>query len=145
MVHIPYKAVAQALQDLLANQIDVIFDNQSSVAPFVKGNRVRALAVTGPKRSQVFPDLPTISEAGVKGYAITTWTGMIAPAGLARPIVAKLNAEIARACTAPTVKTALDNQGATCETGSPEQFAQFVKKEQVKWGDIVKKSGAKID
>ena len=145
MVHVPYKAVAQALQDLLANQIDVIFDNQSSVAPFITSNRVRALAVTGPTRSQVFPDLPTISEAGVKGYAITTWTAMIAPAGLPRPIVMKLNAEIARACTSPKVKTALDSQGATCATGSPEQFAQFVKKEQVKWGDIVRKSGAKID
>ncbi|HYC46498.1 MAG TPA: tripartite tricarboxylate transporter substrate binding protein [Burkholderiales bacterium] len=145
MVHVPYKAIAQGLQDLIAGQIDVIFDNQSSIAPFVNTNRVRALAVTGPARSAVFPDLPTMSEAGVKGYVITTWTAMIAPAGLPRPIVLKLNQEIARACASPKVKAALDSQGATCATGTPEQFAQFVKREQVKWGDIVRKSGAKID
>ena len=145
MMHVPYKAVSQALNDLIANQIDLIFDNQSSLAPFVTGGRVRALAVTGPRRSTVFPDLPTLNEAGVKGYEITTWTAMIAPKGLPRPIVTKLNAEIQRACAVPKIQASLSVQGATCATGSPEQFAQFVKKERVKWGDIVRKSGAKID
>ena len=145
MMHVPYKAVSQALNDLIANQIDVIFDNQSSIAPFVTGGRVRALAVTGPRRSTVFPDLPTLNEAGVKGYEITTWTAMIAPKGLPRPIMMKLNAEIQRACAVPKIQASLSVQGATCATGSPEQFAQFVKKERVKWGDIVRKSGAKID
>lgn len=145
MVHVPYKAVSQALNDLIANQIDVIFDNQSSIAPFVTGGRVRALAVTGPRRSTAFPDLPTLNEAGVKGYEITTWTAMIAPKGLPRPIMMKLNAEIQRACAVPKIQASLSVQGATCATGSPEQFAQFVKKERVKWGDIVRKSGAKVD
>jgi tripartite-type tricarboxylate transporter receptor subunit TctC len=145
MVHVPYKAVSQALNDMIGGQIDIIFDNQSSVAPFVTSNRVRALAVTGPKRSQTLPDLPTLSEAGVKGYEITTWTAMIAPKGLPRPIVNKLNAEIQRACTNPKLVTALAAQGASCVAGTPEQFAQFVSKERVKWGEIVKKSGAKID
>src|SRR5688500_4968238 len=76
IVHVPYKAVSQALNDMISGQIDLIFDNQSSIAPFVTSNRVRALAVTGPKRSQTLPDLPTLSEAGVKGYEITTWTAM---------------------------------------------------------------------
>lgn len=84
-------------------------------------------------------------EAGLRGYEITTWTAMIAPAGLPKALVTKLNAEVQRACTAPKVQAALATQGAVCATGSPEQFAQFVKKEQVKWGDIVRKSGAKID
>ena len=145
MVHVPYKGVAQALTDLIAGQIDVIFDNQSSIAPFVSSARVRALAVTGPIRSTVFPELPTLNEAGVRGYEITTWTAMIGPAGLPRPIVAKLNMEMQRACAAPKVQAALASQGAVCATGSPEQFAQFVKKERAKWGDIVKRSGAKID
>ena len=145
MVHVPYKAVAQALTELIAGQLDVIFDNQSSIAPFVSSGRVRGLAVTGPVRSTVFPDLPTLNEAGVRGYQITTWTAMIGPAGLPKPIVDKLNAEIRRACTAPKVQTTLAAQGAVCATGSPEQFAQFVKAERVKWGDIVKRSGAKID
>lgn len=145
IVHVPYKAVSQALNDMIGGQIDLIFDNQSSIAPFVTSNRVRALAVTGPKRSGTLPDLPTLSEAGVKGYEITTWTAMIAPKGLPQAIVKKLNAEIQRACTSPKVLQALNAQGASCATGSPEQFAQFVKKERAKWGDIVKKSGAKID
>lgn len=145
MVHVPYKAVSQALNDMIAGQIDVIFDNQSSIAPFVTAKRLRALAVTGPTRSNAFPDLPTLNEAGVRGYEITTWTAMIAPKGLPRPIVAKLNAEMQRACASPRVQPSLTVQGASCATGSPEQFAQFVRKERVKWGDIVKKSGAKID
>ena len=145
IVHVPYKAVSQALNDMISGQIDVIFDNQSSIAPFVTSNRVRALAVTGPKRSQTLPDLPTLSEAGVKGYEITTWTAMIAPKGLPQPIVKKLNAEIQRACTSPRLVTALTAQGASCVASTPEQFAQFVRQERVKWGDIVKKSGAKID
>ena len=145
IVHVPYKAVSQALNDMISGQIDVIFDNQSSIAPFVTSNRVRALAVTGPKRSQTLPDLPTLSEAGVKGYEITTWTAMIAPKGLPQPIVKKLNAEIQRACTNPKLVVALTAQGASCVASTPEQFAQFVRQERVKWGDIVKKSGAKID
>ena len=145
IVHVPYKAVSQALTDMIGGQIDVIFDNQSSIAPFVTSNRVRALAVTGPTRSQTLPDLPTLNEAGVKGYEITTWTAMIAPKGLPQPIVKKLNAEIQRACTNPKLLAALTAQGASCVASTPEQFAQFVKKERVKWGEIVKKSGAKID
>ena len=145
IVHVPYKAIVQALADLMAGQVDVIFDNQSSIAPFVGAGKVRALAVTGPTRSTAFPDLPTMSEAGVPGYVITTWAAMMAPAGVPKPIVAKLNQEMARACSAPKVKAALAFQGATCIASSPEQFAQFVKSEQVKWGDIVRKSGAKID
>ena len=145
IVHVPYKAVSQALNDMIGGQIDLIFDNQSSIAPFVTSNRVRALAVTGPKRSQTLPNLPTLSEAGVKGYEITTWTAMIGPKGLPRPIVDKLNAEIQRACTNPKLVAALTTQGASCAASTPEQFAQFVKQERVKWGDIVRKSGAKID
>jgi tripartite-type tricarboxylate transporter receptor subunit TctC len=145
MVHVPYKAVAQALNDMIAGQIDLIFDNQSSIAPFVTSGRVRALGVTGPRRSTALPDLPTLNEAGVKGYEITTWAAMIGPKGLPKAIVTKLNAEMQRACVTPKVQAALAVQGATCAGGSPEQFAQFVKKERVKWGDIVKRSGAKID
>jgi tripartite-type tricarboxylate transporter receptor subunit TctC len=145
IVHVPYKAVSQALNDMISGQIDLIFDNQSSIAPFVTSKRVRALAVTGLTRSSAFPDLPTLDEAGVRGYEITTWTAMIAPKGLPKPVVSKLNAEILRACASPRVQAPLTVQGASCATGSPEQFAQFVRKERVKWGDIVKKSGAKID
>ena len=86
-----------------------------------------------------------MAQAGVPGYEITTWTAMIAPAGLPKALVARLNAEMQRACTVPKIQATLATQGATCVAGSPEQFAAFVKKEQKKWGDIVRKSGAKID
>ena len=145
MVHVPYKGVGQGLSDLISGQVDLIFDNQSSIAPHVSAGRVRALAVTGPTRSTVFPDLPTMNEAGVTGYVITTWTAMMGPAGLPRAIVNKLNAEIQRACASPRVQATLASQGAVCAGGSPEQFVQFVRKERVKWGDIVRKSGAKVD
>ena len=145
ILHVPYKAVAQALTDLMSGQLDLIFDNQSSIAPHISSGRFRGLAVTGPTRSNVFPDLPTMAEAGLPGYVITTWTAMIAPAGLPKPLVTRLNAEIAKACTSQALQAKLATQGAVCSTSSPEQFARFVKKEQAKWGDIVKRSGAKID
>jgi tripartite-type tricarboxylate transporter receptor subunit TctC len=145
IVHVPYKAIPQALNEMIAGQMDLVFDNQVSIAPFVTSGRVRGLAVTGPKRSTALPELPTMKEAGVPGYEITTWSGMIAPKGLPRPIVMKLNAEIQRACTSARVQASFAVQGSSCAAGSPEEFAQFVKTERVKWGDIVRKSGAKID
>ena len=145
ILHVPYKAVAQALTDLMSGQLDLIFDNQSSIAPHISAGRFRGLAVTGPARSNVFPDLPTMGEAGLPGYVITTWTAMIAPAGLPKPIVTRLNSEIQKACTSQALQAKLATQGAVCSTSTPEQFAQFVKKEQAKWGDIVRRSGAKID
>jgi len=145
IVHVPYKAVSQALTDLIAGQIDLIFDVQSTITPFAHAAKVRPLAVTGGVRSTVFPDVPTMSEAGVRGYEITTWSGMMGPAGLSRALVTKLNAEMQRACLSPKLQAALASQGSVCATGSPEQFVQFVKTERVKWGDIVKRSGAKID
>jgi len=145
MTHIPYKAVSQALNDMVAGQIDLIFDNQSSIVPLINANRVRALAMTGPTRSKALPDLPTLHEAGVRGYEITTWTAMIGPVGLPKAIVTRLNAEIRKACSSPKLLATLAAMGATCVGSTPEEFAQFVKKERAKWGDIVKRSNAKID
>jgi tripartite-type tricarboxylate transporter receptor subunit TctC len=145
IVHVPYKAVSQALTELIAGQIDLIFDNQLSIVNFIQAGKVRPLAVTGPKRSPVFPDLPTMSEAGVRGYEITTWSAMIGPAKMPKAIVAKLNAEIQKACASPRLLATLAAQGGACAPGSPEQFTQFVKKERMKWGEIVKRSGARID
>jgi tripartite-type tricarboxylate transporter receptor subunit TctC len=145
MVHVPYKAVSQALTELMAGQVDLIFDNQLSIVNFIQAGKVRPLAVTGPKRSPVFPDLPTMSEAGVRGYEITTWSAMIGPAKMPKAIVAKLNAEIQKACASPRLLATLAAQGGSCAPGSPEQFTQFVKMERMKWGEIVKRSGARID
>jgi len=145
IVHVPYKAVSQGLTELIAGQIDLIFDNQLSILTFIHAGKVRPLAVTGPRRSPVLPDLQTLSEAGLRGYDITTWAAMIGPAGMPKAIVAKLNAEIQKACASPRLQATLAAQGGVCVPGSPEQFTQFVRKERVKWGEIVERSGAKID
>lgn len=143
MLHVPYKAVQQGITELIAGQVDVIFDNQPSIGPHVQAGRVRGLATTGPKRSIVFTDLPTIAEAGVPGYDITTWTGMIAPKGLPKAVLVRLNDGIAAACA--TLRAKLEATGQECATKSPEEFARFVKAEERKWGDIVRRSGAKVD
>jgi tripartite-type tricarboxylate transporter receptor subunit TctC len=145
MVHVPYKAVQQALTELIAGQVDLIFENQPSIAPYVKSGRVRGLAVTGPARSAIFPELPTMHEAGVTGYEITTWTGMMAPKGLPKEIITRLNAEIAKACASPAFQAKVAATGSVCATGSVEDFVAFTKRERVKWGDIVRRSNAKID
>ena len=145
ITHIPYKAVQQALTEIIAGQVDFIFDNQPSVAPYIKGNRLRALAVTGPGRSTIFPDLPTMQEAGLPDYEITTWTGMMAPAGVPKPIIARLNAEIRKACESPGFQARVAVTGSACATGSTDEFIAFTRRERVKWGDIVRRSGAKID
>jgi tripartite-type tricarboxylate transporter receptor subunit TctC len=145
MVHVPYKAVQQALTELIAGQVDFIFENQQSIATYVKSGRVRGLAVTGPARSAIFPELPTMHEAGVTGYEITTWTGMMAPKGLPKEIITRLNAEIAKACASPAFQAKVAATGSVCATGSVEDFVAFTKRERVKWGDIVRRSNAKID
>ncbi len=145
IAHVPYKAVQQAFTELIAGQIDLIFDNQPSIAPYVKAGRVRGLAVTGPARSALFPELPTLHEAGIPGYEIATWTGMMAPKGLPKSIVARLNAEIAKVCSAPAFQAKIAATGSICATGSTEEFVAFTKRERIKWGDIVRRSNAKID
>ena len=145
MVHVPYKAVQQALTEIIAGQVDFIFDNQPSIAPYAKAGRVRGLAVTGPARSGIFPELPTMNEAGVTGYEITTWTGMMAPKGVPKEIITQLNAEIAKVCASPAYQAKIAATGSVCATGSVEDFVAFTKRERVKWGDIVRRSNAKID
>jgi len=123
----------------------VVFDNLASMLPHVRAGRVRALGVTSVKRSPAIPELPTISEAGVLGFEITTWSGVIVPAGVPNAIVAKLNTEINKALASTRVKELLAGNGYELVGGTPEQFAEFVKKEIAKWADVVKRTGAKVD
>jgi tripartite-type tricarboxylate transporter receptor subunit TctC len=145
MLHVPYKSIAQALTELIAGQVDLVFDNLTSTAPHVKAGRLRGIAVTGPARTPILPDLPTVAEAGVPGYEVTTWGGFIAPAHLPRPILTRLTTDINKACAMQSVKDRLAAVGNQCVGGSPQEFAEFVGKERVKWADVVKKAGAKID
>jgi tripartite-type tricarboxylate transporter receptor subunit TctC len=145
MLHVPYKSIAQALTELIAGQVDLVFDNLTSTAPHVKAGRLRGIAVTGPARAPILPDLPTIAEAGVPGYEVTTWGGFIAPAGLPRQILARLNADINKACMLPSVKDRLSAVGNQCVGGSAQEFAAFIASESVKWAGVAKKAGAKMD
>ncbi len=145
IVHVPYKGSPQGLQDLMAGQVQLMFDNLTSSSPHVKSGKLRGLGVSGPRRSPVFPDMPTIAEAGVPGYETTAWGGLVLPVGTPREIVAKLNAEVNRALQSPQLKERYAAIDAEPVGGSIAEFAEFVKKESAKWGDVVRKSGAKLD
>ena len=145
MQHVPYRGSAPALTDLMGGQTQVMFDNMPSSIPFVREGKLRALAVTTARRSPALPDVPTIAEAGVPGFDATSWFGLLAPAGTPVPVIARLNASILKALADPEVKKKLVEQGAEPSGETPEQFAAFIKAETAKWGEVVKRSGAKID
>ena len=145
IVHVPYRGSPQGLQDLMAGQVQLMFDNLTSSSPHVKAGKLRGLGVSGPRRSPVFPDMPTIAEAGVPGYETTAWGGLVVPAGTARAIIVRLNTEVNRALQSPMLKERYAAIDAEPVGGTIEEFAAFVKKESQKWGEVVKKSGAKLD
>jgi tripartite-type tricarboxylate transporter receptor subunit TctC len=145
MVHVPYKAAQQATAEMIAGQVHLMCDNFSSIFPHVKAGRVRGLGVTTLKRSPALPDLPTLDEAGVPGFELTVWGGVVVPVRVPKPIVAKLNAEINKALAAPALREKFSAMGYTLVGGTPEQFDTFVKKEIAKWADVIKRSGAKVD
>jgi tripartite-type tricarboxylate transporter receptor subunit TctC len=145
MVHVPYKAIQQAITEVIGGRVQLTFDNLASMGPHVRAGRVRALGVTSLKRSPAFPELPTISEAGVPGFEVTTWSGVIVPAGVAKGIVARLNAEINKALASTTMKDTIAAMGYELVGGTPEQFTAHVRKEIAKWADVVRRTGAKVD
>ena len=145
MVHVPYKGSAPAVTDLLGNQIGIMFDNMPSAIQHVRSCKLVPLAVTTAKRSPELPNVPTIAEAGVPGYEATSWFGMFAPAGTPAPVLAKLNAAIVKVLAQPDVKKKINEQGAEVYSETPEQFAAFIQAESVKWGKVVKESGASLD
>ncbi|MDX3904567.1 MAG: tripartite tricarboxylate transporter substrate binding protein [Pigmentiphaga sp.] len=143
MQHIPYKGSLPALTDVMGGQADLAFDSMVVALPLVKAGKLRALAVTGPERSAAAPDVPAIAET-VPGYAMTSWIGVFAPAGTPRPIVDRLQREIAKAMTDPKVKDQLVSQAADPVGSTPDEFARFVREETRKWAPIVKASGASV-
>lgn len=141
MTHIPYKGAGPAAIDVIAGQIPIYFMNALQAVPHMKSGRLRALGVTSDKRFPGLPAVPTIAEAGVPGYAMTNWYGMLAPAGTPRASVTKLHTEVARILNLPELKERLSSEGAEVVASTPEQFAAFLKNEMAVAAKIVKASG----
>ena len=145
MQHIPYKGRAQAVPDLLGGRIEMIFDNMPSALPLVRANEVRAIAVTSASRSAAAPSIPTISESGLPGFEATSWFALYGPAGMARDMQMRINAEVHRVMAMPDVREKLSTLGLEVAPGTPEQLAAFTQAETAKWAKVVKESGAKPD
>ena len=144
IVHVPYKGGAMAINDLIAGHVQMMWESVNSIGPHVRSGRVRAIAIGSPQRSSGFPDIPTIAET-VPGYEATTWSGVIAPAGLPRPVVDKLNAAVNAAIRSPLFKERFEANGDESGGGTPEEFAELIRKDSLRWADVVKRSGARID
>ncbi len=146
MVHIPYKSSAPAVADLLAGRLHLMFDNLASATPNIKAGKVRALAVTTAKRSEMQPELPTLDESGLKGFDMSTWWGVMAPARVPADIVARLSAELQKALEAPDVRERLRSLGSDASSvRTPEAFTAFVDAERQLYAKLVRISGAKPD
>jgi tripartite-type tricarboxylate transporter receptor subunit TctC len=145
IVHVPYKGSAQAINDLISGNIQVMFDNVPSIGPHVKSGRVRGLGVSSPRRAATFPDVPTIAEAGVPGYETNSWGGIIGPARLPKEIILKLQQEIKKALAAPAVAERYRQLDTEPDGGTPAEFLELVRQETPKWAEVVKRSGTKLD
>jgi tripartite-type tricarboxylate transporter receptor subunit TctC len=146
MVHLPYRGSPPAVADLIAGNVDIMFDNIPSSINFIKAGRLKALAVTGAKRSPALPDLPTVAEAAnLPGYEATSWFGILVPANTPPDLVKLINTEVVRAINSPAVRERYAAMGAEPVGNSPEQFANFIKSEIAKWTRVVKASGAMVD
>jgi len=145
VVHVPHKGSAEARTDVIAGNVQMMFDAITTMAPLVQAGKVRAIATSGNTRSSIMPDVPTLNEAGVPGYDAVIWLGMMAPAGTPKAIIDALNAAIQKIVSAPDVKEAWAKQGAVPMHMSPEVFGKFMQEDIQKWARVVKISGARVD
>ena len=146
LTHIPYKGTSQIAQDLLAGTIPLSFESSlTTTLPNVKSGKLKVIAVTSAQRSRALPNVPTVAEQGVAGFDVVTWFGLIAPASTPRDIVSKLaDAWKTGAATAPAL-TAFENIGADIKVNTPQQFAEFIRAENARWGSLIQKLGIKLD
>ena len=145
IVHVPYKGGAPAIADLIAGHVELMFESTNSIAPHVRAGRVRALAVTGARRAHSLPEVPTMIETGVPGYEVTAWSGVIAPAGLPRPVLERLNAAVNAAINEPATRERLAEMGSESGGGTPEDYAALIRRDSAKWAEVIRRSGARID
>ena len=145
LLHIPYKGSSGARTDVLGGQVDMMFDAVPTMAEFIRGGKVKALATTGKTRSEVLPNVPTVAESGVPGYEAVIWLGLLAPKGTPPAIIARLNEEVGKFASDPQVVQAWAKQGTTPMKMTPAAFSKFMQDDITKWAHVVKVSGAKAD
>jgi tripartite-type tricarboxylate transporter receptor subunit TctC len=145
VTHVPYKGSAPAVTDLIAGQVQLMFDNTPNVLPHVKAGKLKALAVSSKKRSVLAPEVPTVDEAGVPGYDVTVWFGILAPAGTPKEIVQRLNAEMVKVMRTPEVMDRFQKAGVDTVASSPEEFGTFLKGEVSRWAKVVQDANIKAD
>ena len=145
MTHVPFKGVAPSVLAVIAGEIDLTFASIAAVLPQVKAQRLRALAVSTPRRSQIVPELPTIAEAGVPGYEVTTWFALFGPAALPKDIIARLNAEVTRILALPDVRERLYDSGAEPGSLTADELGAFVRADAARWAKVIKAAGIKGD
>jgi len=145
LVHVPYKGGAPAITDAIAGQVSMTFSNQPTALPHVKSGKLRGIAVTSIKRSSAAPELPTIDESGLKGFDVSSWVGVNAPANLPREIVTRVNAEIVKGMNAPAGRERLNQLAFDPVLSTPDQYAAHIKSEVAKWAQVAKTAGAKLD
>jgi tripartite-type tricarboxylate transporter receptor subunit TctC len=145
MTHVPYKGGPQVLTDLASGQIQIAVLSLAASNAMIKAGKARLIAVTGTSRLSSYPDIPTVSEAGIPGFEAGFWVGMLAPAGTARTIIAKLRGEIQKALKQPDLVQRLQSSGVDPVGGTPEQFARVIDAEQKKWGDVIRLRDIRAD
>lgn len=145
LTHVPYKGSPQAVADLVAGNVQLGIPTMPAALPFIKSGRVKVLAVSTAKRASNLPEVPSLNEAGVKGYDAVLWTGILAPTGTPGDVIKRLNEEIAKVLALKDVQDALDRQGAETQSSTPAQFSAFIKAEHAKWAKVVKEAGIRIE
>jgi tripartite-type tricarboxylate transporter receptor subunit TctC len=141
IVHVPYKGGGPAMVDLLSGNINLIIATAASAVPHIKSGKIKAIAVSTAKRSGLVPDLPTISEAGLKGFEANNWYGILVPAGTPRPIIDRLNKEVVAVLNLPDVKEFLFKQGLDTAPSTPDEFGAYIRSEKAQWEKVIKAAG----
>lgn len=143
--HIPYKGGAPAITDLLAGRVQIMFEGMNSMAPHVKAGKLKGIALTSDKRISAFPDMPTMAESGLQGFDISVWQGMVAPAGLPRAVLDRVNAAVNRAVSTPGFASRMLELGNVPAGGTPEEFAALIRRDSTRWGEVIRKAGIKAN
>ena len=145
MLHVPYRGSGPAVIDVGAGRVDIMFDAVPSLLALIQAGKLRPLAAASAERNPIVPDVPTFGELGIKGMEVSLWYGLVGPAGLPQPIVQRLNTELAKILKSDEVKENFAKQGAIASGGSPQDYANFMRDESARWGEVVRKNGIKLE